>query len=54
MKPPELRKEAPLQVRLTASERSDCETAAGLDGLKLSAWARKSLTSIAKRRIAKA
>ena len=37
-----------------SAERSDCESAAELDGLKLSVWARKSLTSVAKRRIAKA
>jgi len=53
-KPPELRKQAPLQVRLTGSERSDCDAAAELDGVKLSAWARKTLVSAAKRRIAKA
>jgi len=53
VKPKELRKEAPLQVRLTSSERSDCEAAAELDGVKLSAWARKTLSSAAKRRIAR-
>jgi hypothetical protein len=53
-KPPELRKAAALPIRLTDSERADCEAAAELDGLKLSAWARKTLTSAAKRRISKA
>ena len=49
VKPPELRKAAALPIRLTEGERADCEAAAELDGLKLSAWARKTLTSAAKR-----
>jgi hypothetical protein len=53
-KPPELRKEAPLQVRLTAAERIDCETAAAKAGIKLSAWARQTLAGAAKRQISRA
>jgi len=54
VKPPEERKSAIAMIRLTESERADCEAAAELDGLKMAAWARKTLTSVAKRRIAKA
>ena len=52
-KPPEDRKSAIVLLRLTEAERADCESAAGLDGLKLATWARKTLTSAAKRRNAK-
>lgn len=54
VKPPELRKSGLVLIRMTESERADCESAAGLDGLKLATWARKTLTSAAKRRNAKA
>jgi hypothetical protein len=53
-KPPDERKSAIAMIRLTESERAACEAAAELDGLKMAAWARKTLTSAAKRRIAKA
>jgi len=52
-KPPDERKSAIAMIRLTESERANCEAAAELDGLKMAAWARKTLTSAAKRRIAK-
>lgn len=52
-KPAEVRKSSMVMVRLTESERADCEAAAGLDGLKMAAWARKTLTSAAKRRCTK-
>ena len=53
-KPPEERKSSIAMIRLTEGERTDCEAAAELDGLKMAAWARKTLISAAKRRIAKA
>ena len=53
-KPPEERKSSIVLLRLTEAERADCESAAGLEGVKLATWARKTLTSAAKRRIAKA
>ena len=53
-KPPEKRKSNVVQIRLTESEKSDCETAAETEGLKMSAWARKTLAQAAKRRLSKA
>ena len=53
-KPPEKLKSNVVQIRLTEAEKADCEAAAEADGLKMSAWARKTLASTAKRRIAKA
>lgn len=52
-KPPEARKTNMLMIRLTESERDDCEAAAELDGLKTAAWARKAIVGTAKRRIAR-
>ena len=52
-KPPEKRKSNVVQIRLSESEKADCEAAAGADGLKMSAWARKTLTQAAKRRNSK-
>lgn len=52
-KPPDERKSSMVMVRLTEAERADCEAAADLDGLKMAAWARKTLASAAKRRNAK-
>ena len=53
-KPPEKLKSSLVLIRMTESERADCESAAGLEGQKMAAWARKTLTSAAKRRNAKA
>jgi hypothetical protein len=52
-KPPEDRKSSIAMIRLTESERADCESAAELEGLKMAAWARKTLATAARRRIAK-
>jgi uncharacterized protein (DUF1778 family) len=48
-KPPEERKENPLQVRLTGDERAACDAAADKAGQNLSAWARSVLVRAAKR-----
>lgn len=53
LKPPEKRKASMVMVRLTEAERNACEAAADSEGLKMSAWARKTLTQAAKRRSAK-
>ncbi len=50
-KPPADRKSEVVLLRLTASEKADCERAAELDGVKLATWARKALVGIAGRRI---
>lgn len=52
-KPPEERKSAIVLLRMTDAERAECESAAALEGVKLAKWARKTLTSAAKRRNAK-
>ena len=52
-KPPEQRKSHVVQLRLTSSEKEACEQAAGLDGVKMSKWARETLVKTAKRRIKK-
>ena len=51
VKPPEERKGAPLQVRLTSEDRELCDQAAELDKVKLSKWARDTLVKAARRRI---
>ena len=52
-KPPEQRKGHVVQIRLTSDEKAGCERAAHLDGMKMSKWARETLTRGAQRRIAR-
>jgi len=50
-KPPEKRKSKVVQIRLTESEKADCESAAQLDDKKMSDWARDTLVRAARRRL---
>lgn len=50
-KPDDERKSNVVQIRLTDAEKTDCETAAEADGVKMSAWARSTLVKSARRRI---
>jgi uncharacterized protein (DUF1778 family) len=50
VKSPEERKGNVVQIRLTDDEKAACESAAGLTGKKMSAWARDTLVRAAKRK----
>jgi hypothetical protein len=49
IKPPAERKGNAVQVRLTDAEKENCELAAQAEGLKMSAWARRTLVKAADR-----
>jgi hypothetical protein len=52
-KDPECRKSQVVQIRLTDAEKENCEVTAKAEGMKMSAWARKTLVRASKRRQAR-